>query len=129
MRCSARDYRRPHFSKLVKLQLDRMADCERLCGMHRFLLSLITLALVVPFGVFESAEAACGEMQHDRWQCCADESSPASEGEVEDSELYFHGVPFFEHHVRADGRLPLLQGNFVVAADIDPQGCRPPPAS
>jgi hypothetical protein len=97
--------------------------------MQSFLLSLVMLALVTPFSVIESRDIASGEIKQDRIDACWEEDSPASEGEIEDAELFYHGAIFFEHHVRTNGRLPLLQGNFVGAADIDPQGCRPPPAA
>jgi hypothetical protein len=97
--------------------------------MQSFLLSLVMLALVTPFGVFEPRDIASGEIKQDRMDSCLDEESPTSEAEVEDAELFYHGVLFFEHHVQIDGRLPAFQGNFVLAANIDPQGCRPPPVA
>jgi hypothetical protein len=47
---------------------------------------------------------------------------------VEEPELFFHGVAFFEHRSQPDGHLPLNWSYSVHFAAVDPQGCRPPPA-
>ncbi len=91
---------------------------------------LVILALVVPFRAIEAAEVSPVHKKATQellQTCLEDEVTATSEGEVEDSELYFHTVPFFEHHAKLDGRLPSFQACSFASVDLDPQDCRPPP--
>lgn len=90
-------------------------------------MTLIALALVVPFGVLEERDDSAVWLHQGIMQCSPDEVMATTELEVEDQEHYFHGVPFFEHHAQHDSRLPLFQQCDVPVAVVEPQGCRPPP--
>ena len=96
--------------------------------MRLFLMSLIALALVVPFRVLEKRDDSAVWSHQGIVQCGPDEVTATTELEVEDHEHFVHGVPFFEHHAQHDSRLPLFQQHSVSLAVVEPQGCRPPPA-
>lgn len=89
---------------------------------------LTGFVLVVPPGVCDH----CAESKEDfaqAWYASgSDELLTASEGEVEDPELFFHGVALFEHRAQPDGHLPLNWSYTVHFAAVDPLGCRPPPS-
>jgi len=113
----------------TNLPLDRIQDCDKLASMRQLLMYLVILALVFPFRAIEAAEVTPVQKKAaQELQTSPDEEITAtSEGEVEDPELHFHTVPFFEHHAQLDGRLPSLQSTVFASVDLDPQDCRPPP--
>lgn len=97
--------------------------------MRLFLMTLIGLALVVPFRVLEERDDLAVWSHQGLVKCSPDEVTATTELEVEDQEHIFHGVPFFEHHAQHDSRLPLFQQSIVPVAVVEPQGCRPPPVA
>lgn len=88
---------------------------------------LASLVLVIPTGLCEHCADCAEDAAHAWYASSSEELMTASEGEVEEPELFFHWVPFFEHNAQPDGHLPVnwsYRGHF---AAVDPQGCRPPP--
>lgn len=88
---------------------------------------LASLVILVPAGLYEHWFDAAEDAAHAWYASSPEELLTASEGEIEEPELFCHWVPFFEHHVQPDGHLPLNWSYKVHFAAVDPQGCRPPP--
>ena len=89
---------------------------------------LTGLVLVVPPGLCHHRAESTEGFAHAWYSSSSEELLNASEGEVEEPELFFHGVALFEHRAQPDGHLPLNWSYKVHFAAVDPQGCRPPPA-
>jgi hypothetical protein len=89
---------------------------------------LTGLMLFIPPGLCHHCADSNEDSAHAWFASNAEELLTASEGEVEEPELFFHGVAFFEHRSQPDGHLPLNWSYSVHFAAVDPQGCRPPPA-
>jgi hypothetical protein len=89
---------------------------------------LTGLFLLVPPGLCHYCAESNEDSAHAWFASNAEELLTASEGEVEEPELFFHGVSSFEHRSQPDGHLPLNWSYTVHFAAVDPQGCRPPPA-
>lgn len=96
--------------------------------MQRFLIFLTGLVLAVPPGLCDHCVDSADDFAHAWYASSSEELLTTSEGEVEEPELFFHWVPFFEHHAQPDGHLPLNWSYNVHFSAVDPQGCRPPPA-
>jgi hypothetical protein len=89
---------------------------------------LTGLVLFIPPGLCHHCAHSNEDSAHAWFASNAEELLTASEGEVEEPELFFHGVAFFEHRSQPDGHLPLNWSYTVHFAAVDPLGCRPPPA-
>lgn len=96
--------------------------------MQYLFMILAGFVLIVPTGLSEHCAKSNEVNAHAWYASSSDDLLTASEGEVEEPELFFHWVPFFEHHAQPDGHLPLNWGDSVCCTAVDPQGCRPPPA-
>lgn len=97
-------------------------------GMGNLCIILASLVLVIPPGLCHHRAESHEDSARVWFASHAEELLTASEGEVEEPELFFHGVCFFEHRSQPDGHLPLNWSYTVHFAAVDPQGCRPPPA-
>jgi hypothetical protein len=97
--------------------------------MRTFLMTLIALALVVPFRALKERDNSTVWSHQGIVKCSSDKVTATTELEVEDNEHAFHSVPFFEHHGQHDSRLPLFQQTSIPVAVVEPQGCRPPPTA
>lgn len=89
---------------------------------------LTSLVLVVPQGLCDHRAESNEDFAQAWYASSSEELLKAGEGEVEEPELFFLWVSFFEHHAELDGHLPLNWNNKVHFSAVDPLGCRPPPA-
>ncbi len=95
--------------------------------MLRFLMFSVCLALAIPPGMFEPADDSTENIQQELLQTCSEDGATITESETEDPELFFRGLALFEHYAQFSARLGSTNGPIVIAAEVDPQGRRPPP--